>query len=489
MDAFVTRLSPDGQTLTYSTYLGGANLELGTGIALGADGSAYVVGQTGSQDFPLAGAATGYAGLSDAFVTILNPNGSALLFSTCFGGTDGEQANAVALDGAGGIYLAGTTSSTNLPVPNAARGTYGGGRSDAFVAKFGPGIDLSVTLTDSPDPVAYGDDLTYTVKVKNNGDLPATGVQLADALPAGATLVSAVSDRGSCSGTATVVCVIGTLGGGEEANVTVKVKPPPTRTIDNTAAVTLNESDANPSNNSATTQTTVNFADLAVTKSALAGTVAPGAKLVYLLTVTNKSGAAVPSVTLGDALPAGLTFSSCDAPGGVCGGSGSSRTVTFTSLAVGATASASIVATLDPAAVAGTVLNNTATASSAFPDNDPSNNSASAAVTVAPLVVGARSNGKVVLAADDGIYTVNPDGTGRTKIHSTPPHTQEHDPVWSPDGTKILFRRYRVRERRPGHPVQLLRDGSGRLKPAPRRGQLDGVARDVVAGRVARRLR
>ena len=440
-DAFVTKLSPDGQALTYSTYLGGATTDVALGVAVGADGSAHVAGFTSSQDFPLAGASNPPAGFTDAFVTRLNPAGSTLLFSTCFGGSDAEQANGVALDGAGGIYLVGTTSSTNLPLSNAARGAYGGGRSDAFVAKFGPGIDLAVTLTDTPDPVAYGADLTYNVRVKNNGDLPATGVRLTDVLPAGATFVSANTDRGSCSGTTTVVCEVGTLAGGEEANVTIKVKPPTTRTISNTVTATLNETDANSANNSATAETTVDFADLAVTKSALVGNVAPGSKVVFLLTATNKSGTAAPNVTLSDTLPAGLTFASCNTSSGTCGGSGNSRTVTFSSLAVNATVSASIAATVDASVASGTVINNTATVSSGFPDPNRSDNSASASFTAAAFNPGARSNGKVALAAGDGIYTVNPDGTGRTKIHSTPPQCSDHDPVWSPDGTKIVFRR------------------------------------------------
>jgi uncharacterized repeat protein (TIGR01451 family) len=303
-------------------------------------------------------------------------------------------------------------------------------------------VELAVTMTDSPDPVALGADLTYSVRVKNNGDLPATGVKLTDALPAGATFVSAASDRGSCSGTATVVCDIGTLVGGEEANVTVKVKPPAARTFNNTATATLNETDANPSNNSATAQTTVDFADLLVTKTALVGRVAPGSKVVYLLAVKNKSGTTAGDVTVSDVLPAGLTFVSCDAPHGVCGGAGNNRTVTFSSLAVGATESANIVATVDPSAATGTVLNNTATVSSALPDSDTSDNSASASVTAGAPAAPARSNGKILFSNFfEGFFTVNADGTGRTKIRDKAPGTTESLPVWSPDGTKIAFER------------------------------------------------
>ncbi|MCA1617857.1 MAG: DUF11 domain-containing protein [Acidobacteria bacterium] len=440
-DAFVTRFAPNGQVLVYSTFLGGGSFDQGTGIAVGADGSAYVTGLTGSANFPQFAPVRPYGGLADAFVARLNPAGSGLLFSTHLGGAGSDQGNAIAVNGLNEVFVVGNTASTDFPLLGAVRATYGGGRTDAFIAKFAPGIDLAVTMTDSPDPVAFGADLTYAIKVRNQGDLPATGVRLTDPLPAGASLVSAVTDRGSCSGAATVVCEVGTLAGGEEANVTVKVKPPATRTINNTATATLNETDAVAANNSATTGTTVDFANLVIFKSALNSRVAPGSKAVFLLTVTNTSGAAAPSVSVSDVLPAGLTFVSCDAPGGTCGGAGNSRTVTFPTLAVGATASATITATLDPATAAGTVVTNTAAVSSAFPDTDASNNTASASLTANVFVAGARSNGKVVLASGDGIYTVNPDGTGRTKILSTPQGAADHDPVWSPDGTKIVFRR------------------------------------------------
>ncbi len=440
-DAFVTKLAPSGQALVYSTYLGASGSEQGFGIGVGADGSAYVTGGTGSANFPQVAPARGYGGLSDAFVARINPAGSALSFSTYLGGAGNDQGNAVAVSSAGEIFVVGNTASTDFPVLGAVRGTYGGGRSDAFVARFGPGIDLAVTMTDSPDPVAFGADLTYTIKVRNQGDLAATGVRLTDTLPAGASLVSAATDLGACSGAATVVCDIGTLAGGGEANVTVKIKPPAARTINNTATVTLNETDAVGSNNSASAETAVDFADIAVTKSALNGNVAPGSKAVFLLSVTNKAGMTAGPVTLSDVLPPGLTFVSCQAPGGTCGGTGNSRTVAFPSLAVGATASASITATLDASAAGGTVVNNTVTVSSALPDGDPSNNSASASVTAGSAAASRRSNGKILFSASDGIYTVNADGTGRTKIHDLMPNSHENFPVWSPDGTKIAFLR------------------------------------------------
>ena len=439
-DAFAGKLNPAGSFFEYMRFLGGAENDEAHGVAVGADGSAYVTGLTGSTNFPALGPPTARAGNNDAFVTKLNPAGSALLFSTYFGGASNDQGNRIAIDPAGGIYVVGNTASSNLPLANPARASFGGGGGDGFIAKFGSGIDVALTLSDAPDPVSFGSDLTYSIVVKNNGDLQATGVTVNDALPSGATLVSATTSLGTCTGTSTVVCNVGALGAGGSANITITVKPPAVRTINNAATVTLNETDVAPANNSATVSTNVDFADVAVSKSVLTGHAAPGSKAVYLLTVTNKSGIATGAVTLSDNLPADVTFLSCDSPHGVCGGAGGARTITFPSLDAGATESAVIVATVSPSAGAGAVVNNTTTASSAVADPDPTNNTATASFNVGPNVVAPKLNGKVLFVTFDGIYTVNADGTGLTKIHDKIPGSSiERFPVWSPDGTKIVF--------------------------------------------------
>jgi hypothetical protein len=83
-EAFVTKLSPDGSTLLYSTYLGGNSEDAGFGIAMGADGSVYLAGKTYSTDFPTSpGALDGtLSGGRDAFVAKLNPAGDDLVYST-----------------------------------------------------------------------------------------------------------------------------------------------------------------------------------------------------------------------------------------------------------------------------------------------------------------------------------------------------------------------------------------------------------------------
>src|SRR5205085_10469998 len=92
VDAFVTKLNTGGTALLYSTYLGGAGNDQGISIAVDASGNAYVTGITGSANFPVSPGAfqTVYAGACDAFVSKLNPNGSALVYSTYLGGTSGD---------------------------------------------------------------------------------------------------------------------------------------------------------------------------------------------------------------------------------------------------------------------------------------------------------------------------------------------------------------------------------------------------------------
>jgi len=114
-DAFVAKLSPAGSSLGYSTYLGGSGAESGVGIAVDGTGSAYVTGWTESADFPTRGPYLGDQGKGDGFVTKLTPDGGSLAYSTYLGGTEGDQAYAIAVDGAGDAYVTGGTQSPDFP--------------------------------------------------------------------------------------------------------------------------------------------------------------------------------------------------------------------------------------------------------------------------------------------------------------------------------------------------------------------------------------
>jgi hypothetical protein len=144
-DAFVTVIDPRALMFRYSTYLGGSGNDQGHGITIGPDNSVYVTGSTDSPNFPVFRpfqANLGGAGATNAFVTRLLPNGAPPLFSTYLGGSGVDQGNGIAVTRLGSAYVTGATSSTDFPHPDAFQSIFGGGQSDAFLAKFQPGGDL-----------------------------------------------------------------------------------------------------------------------------------------------------------------------------------------------------------------------------------------------------------------------------------------------------------------------------------------------------------
>lgn len=143
-DAFVAKLNPVGAgaaDLVYSTFLGGSYADEALGIAVSAAGEAYVTGYTASGDFPLLNPYQGTLGATtsyDAFVTVLNATGDALVYSTLLGGNGYDYGKAVALDGAGDAYVTGWTRSTDFPVKNALQAA-NAGSYDLFLAELNPG--------------------------------------------------------------------------------------------------------------------------------------------------------------------------------------------------------------------------------------------------------------------------------------------------------------------------------------------------------------
>jgi len=126
-----------------------------------------------------------------------------------------------------------------------------------YVTATAPTADIGVTMTDSPDPVKRGSNLTYAIVVKNSGPGNASGVVTSDTLPSSMSFVSARSTQGSCSGTTTVTCTLGSLANGASSTVTIVVKPGTRGTFSNTASITSSSSDTNTVNNSATVTTQV----------------------------------------------------------------------------------------------------------------------------------------------------------------------------------------------------------------------------------------
>ena len=147
-DAFVAKLNAAGSALAYSTYLGGAGIEAGLGIALDPGGNVYVVGEANSSDFPTENPLQlGSGGLNDSFVVKLNPSGSAFDYSTYFGGDDDDSATSVAVDDSGNAYIAGLSRSTDAPATFGAFQTNTAGEADALIAKIVAGTPLPAVTT------------------------------------------------------------------------------------------------------------------------------------------------------------------------------------------------------------------------------------------------------------------------------------------------------------------------------------------------------
>ncbi|MBI4470759.1 MAG: SBBP repeat-containing protein [Acidobacteria bacterium] len=124
--------------LVYSTYLGGTGGDSGSSIAIDAAGNAYVAGSSSSRDLPITEAYQGkVAGGFDAFVAKLDPSGSQMIFCTYLGGSGTDRCNGLAVDGTGNILLTGMTTSPDFPRARSTQSALAGGY-DAWVAKLTP---------------------------------------------------------------------------------------------------------------------------------------------------------------------------------------------------------------------------------------------------------------------------------------------------------------------------------------------------------------
>jgi uncharacterized repeat protein (TIGR01451 family) len=321
-DVVVAKLDTNGSSLLYATYLGGGDIDTNDGIAVDAQGNVYVTGLTYSNDFPTTTGAFDSSfngGYFDGFVTKIglgadlsitkndSPDpvlaGNPLTYTITVTNSGPNNATNVTVTDTlpGGVTFVSavgtdwvcqeasgvvtcTRSSLAVDVapvitivvtPTAAGGVdntvdvtgdetdpAGSNNSDSVTTTVNPltSADLSITKTDSPDPVLVVDNLTYTITVTNNGPSPATDVTVTDTLPGSVTFVSATPSQGTpCTGTSTVSCNLGTVTNGANATVMIVVKPNTEGLISNTATVAGNETDPVSGNDTSPPQeTTVN---------------------------------------------------------------------------------------------------------------------------------------------------------------------------------------------------------------------------------------
>ncbi len=199
-NAFVARLDAGGGALLYSTYLGGSGEDGAAAIAVDGSGNAYVAGSATSRDYPTVNAFqasnhTTLEGDANAVISVLNADGSALLYSTYLGGSgarnaSGDHAKGIALDGFGNAYVVGETCSTDFPVAHAFQSTYKitgpNNYYTAFVTELSPGGALvySTYLGGSTLDVANAIDVDgtgiYVAGVTASADFPLVNPMQAD---------------------------------------------------------------------------------------------------------------------------------------------------------------------------------------------------------------------------------------------------------------------------------------------------------------------
>jgi hypothetical protein len=154
LDVFIAKLNAAGNGLIYCTYLGGEEEDQAYGLAVDRDGNAYVTGFTYSTEFPLVDniptiTSNGYQG----FVAQLNATGDSLVYSTYLGGSLGAKVNGVALDGAGNAYVTGETQSDDFPLKNPIQSKYLSFGASGFVTKLSPKTFHEATGLTHPDLV------------------------------------------------------------------------------------------------------------------------------------------------------------------------------------------------------------------------------------------------------------------------------------------------------------------------------------------------
>ena len=324
-DAFVTAFSSSGVRF-FSTYLGGSLDDNGEGIGVDNKGNIYVAGQTQSSDFPYVNGfqPDGFGGLSDAFVAKIVASAPATLdYSSYIGGGGSDLAYDIAVSGGGSVYITGDTSSAGeTPFP-VTPGTFErGGGFDAFLTRVGStAANVTVVKIDDIDPVAIGQNLPYTITVRNLGPDP-TIVTMTDELSTYVTFVSATPSNGTCDynpSTRVVTCEFGEMAAAEVQTVALIVNAatrPQTGAIFNKAFATGTEYDPSTPNFWSQYTQIYALADLEVTKLADSYRVRQDPDVTFSISIRNLGPGSASNVDLTDLLPAELTYLSHDAPPG-----------------------------------------------------------------------------------------------------------------------------------------------------------------------------
>ena len=260
-----------------------------------------------------------------------------------------------------------------------------GNNSASATTQITTSADVALTKTVSPNPVAAGAPVTYTLRASNNGPSTANAVTITDPLPLGLNYTSS-TPAGVCSNNNGVLtCAVGALAPNASSTVTITAgvaSNVAAGTISNTATASSTTPDPVSSNNSATAPVTVNTsADLSITKTPTPSSVVAGTSVSYALTVRNNGPSDAAGVVVSDPAVAGLSILSAASSQGTCTVSAGSVSCPIGSLVANGSVTVTVQAQVSSTTSPGT-LNNTASVTSTTADPVGGNNSATGTVTV-----------------------------------------------------------------------------------------------------------
>ena len=283
--------------------------------------------------------------------------------------------------------LAGTKISATAVSASTTTDPTAANNSASATTTVSTSADLAITLTDAPDPVIAGNNLTYTLTLTNAGLSAAQDAAFSLPLPAGTSLVSVTPSAGGiCNAASPVVCTWSGLTGTTDvraATVVVAVAASQTGNLSATATASSMTPDPAAANNSATASTLVQAqSDLSITLTDAPDPVSAGTNLTYTAVVSNAGPSNAAAVVVNLPTPAGTSFVSGSVSGGGSCAAGISCSVTGT-IAPGATRTVTITVLVAASAINGSVIGATATVSTSATDLNAVNNSASTTTTVA----------------------------------------------------------------------------------------------------------